>query len=93
MPVMARSRNMEQVKRDPLVGSWFIVRGEHGEPRKAGRINSRTETGEYIVRVWFNADGTPSHGETVPRARLAAEGWLLFTNESSWRTAFTAMDK
>jgi hypothetical protein len=91
MPVMTeqRGRNMQQTRRDLLVGNWFIVRDEQGEPRTAGRINSITESGEYVVRVWFNADGTPSHGETVPPAEL--RGWLLFTNESSWRKAFTTM--
>jgi hypothetical protein len=88
-----RGSTMQQVKKDPLVGNWFIVRGEHGRPKKAGRINSRTEDGEYIVRVWFDADGGPQHGETVPRGRLTAEGWLLFTNEASWRTAFATMQQ
>jgi hypothetical protein len=85
-----RGINMQQMKRDLLVGNWFIVRDEHGRPTKAGRINSKTEEGDYVVRVTFDASA-PAYGEIVCPSRLKGEGWLLFTNESSWRTAFGAM--
>ncbi len=91
MAIMTGSSIMQRTKQNLLVGNWFIVRDEHGRPKRAGRINSRTDDGEYVVRVWFDADGTPSHGETVQPSRLTDEGWLLFTNESSWRAAFAAM--
>jgi hypothetical protein len=90
--VVPRSSSMQDLKRDPLVGNWFIVRDARGQPRQAGRINSKTGTGDYLVRMTFDAGG-PSHGETVAPARLTHDGWLLFSNEASWRAAFAAMVK
>jgi hypothetical protein len=34
------SINNMETRRDPLVGNYFIVRGEDGRPTKAGRIRS-----------------------------------------------------
>ena len=92
MQVMAQqeSRSMQHTKRDPLVGNWFIVRGQDGRPMKAGRINTKTEDGDYVVRVTFD-ENAPAYGEIVCPSRLRSEGWFLYTNESSWRTAFAAM--
>jgi hypothetical protein len=89
--VALRSSGMEQKRRDPLIGSFFIVRDADGRPSKAGRINSINEAGDYVVRVWFNADGSPTYSGVIEP--VFVRGWLLYTNEASWRTAFASMNK
>jgi hypothetical protein len=87
--VVQGSGEMQHTQRDPLVGAFYIVRGEDGKPTKAGRVNTKTEAGDYIVRVWFSATGSAPYGETVPPT--AVRGWFLYTNETSWRAAFARM--
>jgi len=77
---------MQDTRRDPLVGQFFIVRDEHGQPTKAGRIRSRTLDGEYNVTVY--GQGAP-RGELMSTARMEAERWELYISEQNWRRAFT----
>jgi len=76
---------MQDTRRDPLVGQFFIVRDEHGQPTKAGRIRSRTLDGEYEVTVY--GTGAP-RGEVAASAQMATDRWELYINETNWRRAF-----
>ena len=76
---------MQQTKRDPLIGQFFIVRSQGGQPVKAGRIRSRTLDGQYEVTVYT---GGPPRGEITTSAQMAADKWELHINETNWRSAY-----
>jgi hypothetical protein len=86
MPVMARSKNMEQ-NRNPLVGQYILVRDPAGHPARAGRIRGVTPSGEYLVTIYVS--GKPPRGEVVTPARMDAERWELYIDEKAWRGAYT----
>src|SRR5438046_1383067 len=77
MPAMTQQRgsDMEQAKRDPIIGNYFIVRDGEGKTIKAGRIRNRTVDGEYNVTIY--GQGEP-RGELAGTARMEAERWELF---------------
>jgi hypothetical protein len=71
-----------------MVGHWFIGFDDDGRPEVAGRITGGLGAGRYLIAYSFIKPGVKAE-PTLNKDSIASLGWLLFDNQSMWRTTFT----